>query len=85
MDDRWTLEALVRASEHGGLTRREAVQRLGIGFGLLSTAGWLAACGSSDDDAKQRDRQEGRHAHRRRRGGRLHAHRQRGRASASTR
>ena len=50
MDDRVTLEQLLLASASGGLTRREAVRRLGLGIGVLSTAGWLAACGSSDDD-----------------------------------
>ena len=59
MDDRWTLEALVRALEHDGLTRREAVQRLGIGFGVLSTAGWLAACGESDSDTKNATAKKG--------------------------
>jgi peptide/nickel transport system substrate-binding protein len=50
MGDRVTLEELLRASMSRGLTRREAVQRLGLGLGVLSTAGWLAACGGSDDD-----------------------------------
>jgi peptide/nickel transport system substrate-binding protein len=53
MDDRGTLEQLFRAAEDAGLTRREAVRRLGLGIGVLSTAGWLAACGDSDDDKKQ--------------------------------
>ena len=35
------------------------MQRLGIGFGVLSTAGWLAACGSSDDDAKNATAKKG--------------------------
>ncbi len=30
-----------------GLTRREAVRRFGIGVGVLGSAGWVAACGSS--------------------------------------
>jgi peptide/nickel transport system substrate-binding protein len=50
MHDRMTLEGMLEDAMRGGLTRREAMQRLGIGFGLLSSAGWLAACGSSDDD-----------------------------------
>ena len=32
-----------------GLTRREAVQRLGLGVGVLSSAGLLVACGSKDE------------------------------------
>ncbi|MEA2220240.1 MAG: peptide/nickel transport system substrate-binding protein [Solirubrobacteraceae bacterium] len=52
MGDRETLDELLGASDRGGLTRREAVQRLGLGFGVLSTAGWLAACGGSDTKKK---------------------------------
>lgn len=52
MRDREMLDELVRASNRGGMTRREAVQRFGLGLGVLSTAGWLAACGGSDDAKK---------------------------------
>ena len=35
------------------LTRREAMRRIGLGIGVLSTAGWLAACGDDDDSGSQ--------------------------------
>ncbi|MGH2918605.1 MAG: ABC transporter substrate-binding protein [Solirubrobacteraceae bacterium] len=50
MRDHGTLEDLLEASLRCGLTRRQAVQRLGLGLGVLSTAGWLSACGGSDGD-----------------------------------
>jgi peptide/nickel transport system substrate-binding protein len=52
MRDRERLDELAGALDRGALTRREAVQRLGIGFAVLSSAGWLAACGDSDEDKK---------------------------------
>lgn len=35
-----------------GVTRREAVRTIGLGVGVLSTAGWLAGCGSDAGDKK---------------------------------
>jgi peptide/nickel transport system substrate-binding protein len=52
MHDRVTLDDLLAASMRRGLTRREAMQRLGVGLGVLSAGGWLTACGGSDDKPK---------------------------------
>ena len=41
------------------MTRRQAVQRLGIGVGVLSTAGWLAACGGDDKPSGGKARKGG--------------------------
>jgi len=49
MRDRDTLDGLLAALTTADITRRQALQRLGIGVGVLSTSGWLAACGGSDD------------------------------------
>src|SRR5215218_5485723 len=49
MRDRDTLDGLLAALTTTDITRRQALQRLGIGVGVLSTSGWLAACGGSDD------------------------------------
>lgn len=47
MIDPDTLEALIRESHVDPITRRQLMRRFGLGLGAVSTAGWLAACGSS--------------------------------------
>ena len=49
MRDRDVLEDLLASLEDASLTRRQLVERLGLGVGALSAAGLLAACGSSDN------------------------------------
>lgn len=50
MRDREILEELLSNAGHGGLTRRQLVERLSVGVGVLSVGGLLAACG---DDKKK--------------------------------
>jgi peptide/nickel transport system substrate-binding protein len=47
MRDRDVLEQLLAMS--GGLTRRQLVERAGLGIGMLSVPGLLAACGGEDE------------------------------------
>ena len=49
MRDRDVLEDLLASLEDASITRRQLVERLGLGVGALSAAGLLAACGSSDN------------------------------------
>jgi peptide/nickel transport system substrate-binding protein len=48
MSERDTREDLAARWAHEVITRRQAVQRIGLGVGVLSAGGLLAACGSDD-------------------------------------
>ncbi len=47
MSERGTLEDMLAALGADAMTRRQAVRRLGLGVGVVSASGWLAACGGS--------------------------------------
>ena len=48
MRDRDNLGQLLAAAERGRLTRRQLVERAGLGIGLLAVPGLLSACGEED-------------------------------------
>lgn len=48
MRDRDHLAELLAAAERGRLTRRQLVERAGVGIGLLAVPGLLSACGGED-------------------------------------
>ena len=51
MGDRDSLGQLLAAAERGRLTRRQLVERAGLGIGLLAVPGLLSACGEEDKAA----------------------------------
>jgi len=59
MRDRDGLEGLLATLGDGSLTRRQLVGRAGLGFGALTAAGFLAACGSSDKKSSGQIKQGG--------------------------
>jgi len=59
MRDRDGLEDLLATFGHDPLTRRQLVGRAGLGFGALTAAGFLAACGSSDKKSSGQIKQGG--------------------------
>jgi peptide/nickel transport system substrate-binding protein len=59
MRDRDDLEDLHTRIGDGSLTRRQLVGRAGLGFGALTAAGFLAACGSNDKKSTGQIKQGG--------------------------
>jgi ABC-type transport system substrate-binding protein len=59
MRDRDVLEELLASLQDASLTRRQLVRRAGVGFGALTAANFLAACGSSDKKSTGQVKQGG--------------------------